>query len=340
MSSELLQQAYRLIRDGNKPEAVRLLTPIVRAEPLNADAWWLLANALDNPDQQRRALEQVLKLRPNDDAARRMYERFPSNITPTNNPAVKRTAKTRPVLAPAPEFRETGEDENILDTYDPMLGEQRPSRSSSGSSGRRRNPLTTCLAIIGALVVISCIGCLAVTAFGVPVLGNVVQDIMLTYTSEPALATLASGLATLGAPQFQQTLGAAIQSGVTQIAPQSAATLAVPPSSASMPSDLVGRGSITKGQTVNQTVDTFRDDAWTFSADAGEHVVIELTANDPALDPHLYLYNGSRALVAENDDVSDSNNNSRIEITLTDAGKYTIRVSRFNGGGAYTLSLN
>ena len=73
MSSEPLQVAYRLIREGNKQEAVRILTPIVRADPQNADAWWLLANAVDNPEQKRRALERVLRLRPEDERAQRMY---------------------------------------------------------------------------------------------------------------------------------------------------------------------------------------------------------------------------------------------------------------------------
>jgi hypothetical protein len=107
-----------------------------------------------------------------------------------------------------------------------------------------------------------------------------------------------------------------------------------------MPDDMVGRGTITKGQTVSNTVDTFRDDAWTFSADAGERVVIEVNANDTALDPQLYLYDGNRVLVAENDDVSMNDLDSRIEVTLPNAGKYTIRVSALGGGGAYTLTLS
>jgi hypothetical protein len=71
-----LQQAYQLIRSGEKTEAVKLLLPIVRAEPDNADAWWLLANAVDKSDQAKRALQQVLKVRPNDQRARRFLEQL------------------------------------------------------------------------------------------------------------------------------------------------------------------------------------------------------------------------------------------------------------------------
>ncbi len=74
MSAEPLQQAYRLIREGKKSEAVRLLVPIARSEPRNANAWWLLANALEDPDKQRRAVERVLLLRPDDTRARKLLD--------------------------------------------------------------------------------------------------------------------------------------------------------------------------------------------------------------------------------------------------------------------------
>jgi hypothetical protein len=341
MSSELLQQAYRLIREGNKPEAVRLLTPIVRAEPLNADAWWLLANALDNPDQKRKALEQVLKLRPNDDAAQRMYDR----LQPTSSaPLKKQTVKTKSVATsavPAPEFEEIETDGDIFESYDPMLDDSRPAarRSSRKSGGGGRGPVATCLAIIGGLTLLSCVACLVITALSAPTIQREIDGFMLTYTSEPALATFVSEFTTL-VPQLDGIFDS-IQLGTTPGAPQSAATPPAPPaSSAPMPSDLVGRGTISKGETVTQTLDSSRDDAWTFSADAGERVIIQLTSNDSELDPQLYLYDDSRTLVAQNDDISSGDLNSIIDINLTDAGKYTIRVSKFSNGGAYTLTLN
>ncbi|MCS7070178.1 MAG: pre-peptidase C-terminal domain-containing protein, partial [Anaerolinea sp.] len=75
-TNQQLQQAYQLIRQGNKQEAMRILVPIVKADANNADAWWLLANAVSDTNQARRALEQVLRLRPNDDKARRMLDRL------------------------------------------------------------------------------------------------------------------------------------------------------------------------------------------------------------------------------------------------------------------------
>ena len=67
-----LQRAYQLIRAGSRQDAIQVLMPVLRADPANADAWWLLANAVTDPAQKKRALEEVLKLRPTDERARKM----------------------------------------------------------------------------------------------------------------------------------------------------------------------------------------------------------------------------------------------------------------------------
>ncbi len=92
MSTDQMQQAYQLIRSGRKQEAVAILVPIVRATPTNADAWWLLANAVDNPDQKRRALQQVLRLRPDDERAQRMLNRLDPTSAPPPPAPPKPTA--------------------------------------------------------------------------------------------------------------------------------------------------------------------------------------------------------------------------------------------------------
>ncbi len=90
-TSQQLQQAFQLIKDGQRQEAAQILVPIVRAEPNNADAWWLLANAVTNEEQQRRALEKVLSIRPGDDRAQKKLSQLtgapppppPSSVAPT-----------------------------------------------------------------------------------------------------------------------------------------------------------------------------------------------------------------------------------------------------------------
>ncbi|MFN8374814.1 MAG: hypothetical protein U0694_18285 [Anaerolineae bacterium] len=61
-----LQALYEQIKAGSRQAAAKQLVPLLRAEPDNAAAWWLLANASDNREYQLRALRQLAKLRPDD----------------------------------------------------------------------------------------------------------------------------------------------------------------------------------------------------------------------------------------------------------------------------------
>ncbi len=277
MSSEVLQQAYRLIREGNKQDAARLLVPIVRADPLNADAWWLLANAVENTQQQTRALRRVLSLRPNDPRATEMLERLQANAAISANAG-----------APADDF---------------PLGDVQE---------RKSRPVSLLLVLIGVITIIGCAACIGVAALSQSAIQGVYGRVILTVTA---------------VANFNQPFS----NVPTQVAPTAIPTL---------PPDLVKRGSISAGQTVSNTVATFTDDGWTFTATANEHITIELDAVDPKLDPQLYLYGPNGVLVAQNDDIDGANNrNSRLNLTLTTAGIYTIRVGKFADGGQYRLSL-
>ncbi len=75
-SKEELQQAYHLLKAGEKQAAVSLLQPICRAEPDNPDAWWLLANALTEPPQIQMALQRLLHINPFHEQAQRKLDKL------------------------------------------------------------------------------------------------------------------------------------------------------------------------------------------------------------------------------------------------------------------------
>jgi hypothetical protein len=64
-TSEDLKHAYRLIKRDQPEEAQAIIRPILDADPTNVHAWWLLAYAVDDPNEVRHALTQVLELDPN-----------------------------------------------------------------------------------------------------------------------------------------------------------------------------------------------------------------------------------------------------------------------------------
>jgi tetratricopeptide (TPR) repeat protein len=73
---EQLEEAYELIQQEQLDEATAFLKPILDDNPDNADAWWLMANAVSEPRDARRALVNVLKNNPRHTKAREMLDKL------------------------------------------------------------------------------------------------------------------------------------------------------------------------------------------------------------------------------------------------------------------------
>lgn len=92
-----LSRAYQLVEAGNYDEARAILDPILAANKNNADAWWIYAHAITEPDGGRDALEQVVRINPQYPGAAELLAqartRFPAKP--------KITSLVRPVSVPA-----------------------------------------------------------------------------------------------------------------------------------------------------------------------------------------------------------------------------------------------
>lgn len=60
-----LARAYDLVEAGELDEARALLESVLDADSENADAWWIYAHAVTDPEAGRKALENVLSIDPN-----------------------------------------------------------------------------------------------------------------------------------------------------------------------------------------------------------------------------------------------------------------------------------
>jgi hypothetical protein len=76
-----LEQAYELIRSGQPDEAIAILQSILQLDDSNVDAWWLVANAVTEPEEARGALKKVLEYQPDhaqaQDLMNRLNEMYP-----------------------------------------------------------------------------------------------------------------------------------------------------------------------------------------------------------------------------------------------------------------------
>jgi len=64
VSDDRLEKAYRLIEADELGAARAILQPLLDEEPDNADAWWLYAHAVTDPEEARDALANLLRLDP------------------------------------------------------------------------------------------------------------------------------------------------------------------------------------------------------------------------------------------------------------------------------------
>lgn len=67
--AELLYEGALALQQGNKPRALELLMQVVEADETIEEAWLWLSGAVDDPGDQRTALENVLALNPNNEHA-------------------------------------------------------------------------------------------------------------------------------------------------------------------------------------------------------------------------------------------------------------------------------
>lgn len=68
------QQAVELAREGNREQARELLQELVESNPEDAQAWLLMARLVDDDDEKRICLANVLQLDPSNEAAQKMLQ--------------------------------------------------------------------------------------------------------------------------------------------------------------------------------------------------------------------------------------------------------------------------
>jgi hypothetical protein len=322
-----MQEAFRLIKAGDKAEAARILTPILEDERDNADAWWLMAHAVEKPSHVRQALEHVLRLRPDDAKARAMLDKLPQ--TPPKPAPKPRTAD--PLAQSFGSGRmdddpfagvDDGDPFASVDNADPFadVKDDRPAHrrepnlgkpAKTGSSGG--NPLTIALAVVGVLALVVC-GVCALTGIG--------------------------GLSLFG--QAAQSLSAEMQQ-YTTVMPDGSIVVNNMGSYDSVEDAVIGDltviGPIDFGQQVQGYIgDAFDNHAYTFDGSAGDVVNIDLVGTSDNFTPEFQIYDsGINRIASEMGAFDDAIYTS---VTLANSGTYTLVVSGIASEGSYDLKIS
>jgi hypothetical protein len=79
-SAETLQKIIILLREKKQKQALELLAQLISEQPDNEEAWLLLGYTLDDPQKKNYAFQQVLKLNPNNDRAKKQLEKIGKQV--------------------------------------------------------------------------------------------------------------------------------------------------------------------------------------------------------------------------------------------------------------------
>ncbi len=144
----ILRNAVKQIKAGKGSKARKSLVELLRAEPENAQAWYLLSFTLEDPQRQQYALLRALKVYPNFERARNRLKKLrgedasaetaPSFTLPIAPPAVS----SQESITPAFFAQSEPQKEQSPTEIEPV------SKSENATPKRRSNLVAIILAII------------------------------------------------------------------------------------------------------------------------------------------------------------------------------------------------
>lgn len=94
MPEQQLREAFALMKQGEKKQAMMIVRAVIGENRQNIDAWWLMSNLLEDEDKILKCLNQILELEPNHRGARKklisLRPDLIDNLAPTDDEIKKK----------------------------------------------------------------------------------------------------------------------------------------------------------------------------------------------------------------------------------------------------------
>ncbi len=322
-----LEQANTYIQNGQRDAARDVLESLVKTAPNYAEAWWLLAMVAATPKQMREALENVVRIQPDNAKARQQLDTLNAQ-TGAATTMMSPTAAQDPFAVPDTQAaKPTGgattppSGSQMSESLDELFGPA-PTASSTGApaaqrgvgpaqpytpppyvppqSGARkqRNPLLYVL--LGLVIALVCICGLCMALFG--------GSIVAIFRNPTVQALVGTGVSMLQAPD-------------------------------TLPSDAQSQGTLTPNQQKSGTFEPFTQQVWKYRGKKGEQITITATASASNLEVYLGLYDSSGQLL-QRTKFGNTGRTQTLTATLTDDATYNILVGALGGAtGNYNITV-
>ncbi|GEM_PF-7090301 len=156
-----LEEAYTLLKIGQRDPAVAILREYTREHPHDAEGWWLVANALEDPAEVHRALLRTLRENPDHKhAANKLAQLTQETGDPTLRREPKQKYRARPAEVASNADVTLSRRAALVET--PAENPARPPSRRAGARKRKRAKSARALVILSLILAI-----LVVTFMGV-----------------------------------------------------------------------------------------------------------------------------------------------------------------------------
>ncbi|MEO1643697.1 MAG: hypothetical protein AAFR67_00820 [Chloroflexota bacterium] len=141
MAQDQLKRAYALYKNGETNQASMIVRGVLREDPQNANAWWLMSHLVDDQDKVIKSLERVLKINPNHTKAREKLTRLknqpPEDTTSFGDLLTSSSAQTvEPVRLSTPATPQVeGQDPNYWAKLDAAEAKRKNSNGDLAKAG-------------------------------------------------------------------------------------------------------------------------------------------------------------------------------------------------------------
>ncbi len=209
------------------------------------------------------------------------------------------------------------------------------------SSGNLTSPLNSSTPPLKTTEVLS--GNSNLVNFGVPVVGtpmatspsargrnNVLFVLLGVAGTLVCLCLICGGIVTFSVgriatdPTFQAALGTGI------------ALVGIPKQ---LPTNALAAGDLTVGHSVESSIGSLQNQAYTYQGSAGEQITVTLTASSSKFAALLGVYDTDGSLIKGTTLTDLSSRNLTISVPLSTSGTYTVLVVGMNNQSSYTLKV-
>ena len=357
-----LQQALELLKSGQRDQARLLLESIVKTDPDNATAWWMMATAVTSPADMRNALLNVVRIKPDYPNAQQMLDRVNAQLNivggvpttaaapkpddtptamsrtapsiptvPTQPPAVLPTVPSVPITEPTPPpaattvsaTPPTSSGSQIGESLDDLFAPMPPGNTPAYSSNvPSSGPTYTPPAYVPPPAP-------PVQKKGRSPLLYILIGLVIAVACICGACLLLTGgsfLAVFNNPTFQAAVGTSFS---MFDAPNK------------LPTDAKNMGSISPNQSQSAQLKLLERHVWKYDGVANESIDITVTATTGNTPPYIGLYDKNGNIVVKTQLGKTTGKTQTLTATLSEDATYSILVGGLAGNTAsYTITVN